>query len=432
MKELTAQAATSTYNFDQRLMIDSEFQAMAAEIERIARATDFNGVKLLDGSRTGQHDGSGLVSTGALKVHFATGNDSAEDYYYLNIGNATLAGLGLSQSTTWGDWANGFNFSGYGDSYYLEDLPHYVPWNEGRVAAFFRSPTGTFSVLGRIPAGATNVRIELLDMKDHDDVLSSFYSGNGNDNMQLFTASEKHIIGTVVGGSSWDFVNDINSDVTGRMREEWGFDPGASYDGSELNGTGGNVGFTPGAAGNIIDYNGMSIGYSGDGNPQQNNSTGTINNTDYNSPAFKEYLTIDKVTEDLVLTVSSSPGAYGIVVSWDNMNGNMNALANSTSLAISIKTQDSAQKALERIDEAIIRKDKIRAHLGAMQNRLENTVSNLQIQAENLQAAESRISDVDVATELTEFTRNQVLTNAAVAMLAQANSLPQMALGLMQ
>ena len=67
-----------------------------------------------------------------------------------------------------------------------------------------------------------------------------------------------------------------------------------------------------------------------------------------------------------------------------------------------------------------------------MQNRLENTVSNLQIQTENLQAAESRISDVDVAEETAEFVRNQILTQAAVAMLAQANSMPQMALGLMQ
>jgi flagellin len=65
-----------------------------------------------------------------------------------------------------------------------------------------------------------------------------------------------------------------------------------------------------------------------------------------------------------------------------------------------------------------------------MQNRLENTISNLQIQAENMQAAESRISDVDVATEMTEFIRNQVLTQATVAMLSQANSLPQMALQL--
>ena len=85
---------------------------------------------------------------------------------------------------------------------------------------------------------------------------------------------------------------------------------------------------------------------------------------------------------------------------------------------------------LEKIDAAIVKKDKIRAHLGALQNRLENTISNLNIQAENLQAAESRISDVDVATEMTEFVRNQILTQSAVAMLSQANSLPQMAMQL--
>ena len=97
-----------------------------------------------------------------------------------------------------------------------------------------------------------------------------------------------------------------------------------------------------------------------------------------------------------------------------------------------ISTQHAAQRALNAINSAIDEKDKIRAHLGAMQNRLENTVSNLQIMAENLQAAESRISDVDVATEMTEFVRNQILTQSAVAMLSQANSLPQMALQLIQ
>ncbi len=63
-----------------------------------------------------------------------------------------------------------------------------------------------------------------------------------------------------------------------------------------------------------------------------------------------------------------------------------------------------------------------------MQNRLENTITNLNTQAENLQAAESRISDVDVATEMTEFVRRQILTQSAVAMLSQANSMPQMAM----
>ena len=99
---------------------------------------------------------------------------------------------------------------------------------------------------------------------------------------------------------------------------------------------------------------------------------------------------------------------------------------------ISIKTQQLAQQALDRLDNATVRKDEIRAHLGATQNRLENTVTNLTVQAESLQAAESRISDVDVATEMTTFVRNQVLTQSATSMLAQANAFPHMLLQLLQ
>ena len=201
MKELAEQAATGTYDSTQRLIIDSEYQQMASEITRIANATDFNGIKLLDGSLSGTHDGEGMKSTGSLKIHFGTGNDSAEDYYYINIGNSTASALGL---------------------------------------------------------------------------------GNANN-----------------GGAGHD-----------------------------------------------------------------------------------------------------------------------------------ISTQANAQRALDAINAAIVSKDNIRAHLGAMQNRLENTITNLEIQAENLQAAESQISDVDVAMEMTNFTRNQILTQSAVAMLGQANSLPQMALQL--
>ncbi len=95
MKELAQQAATGTYNSTQRLIINSEYQAMAAEINRIAHATDFNGIKLLDGSLAGNHDGSDLNSTGAMKIHFGPGNDSAEDYYYVEIESCTTEALGL-------------------------------------------------------------------------------------------------------------------------------------------------------------------------------------------------------------------------------------------------------------------------------------------------------------------------------------------------
>ena len=98
---------------------------------------------------------------------------------------------------------------------------------------------------------------------------------------------------------------------------------------------------------------------------------------------------------------------------------------------MNIATQENAQIALDAIDQAIEIKDNIRANLGAMQNRLENTVTNLEIQAENLQASESRISDADAAGEMTEFARSQILTRTATAMLAQANSLPGLLAGLL-
>lgn len=93
---------------------------------------------------------------------------------------------------------------------------------------------------------------------------------------------------------------------------------------------------------------------------------------------------------------------------------------------VRIETQQAAQEALVQINDAIIVKDKARAYFGSMQNRLENTISVETIQAENLQASESRISDADIATEMMNFVKNQILSQSAVAMLAQANSIPQM------
>jgi len=98
----------------------------------------------------------------------------------------------------------------------------------------------------------------------------------------------------------------------------------------------------------------------------------------------------------------------------------------------SIDTTANAQSALSTIADAITAKDTARARFGYKMNRLESTISVINNQAENLMAAESRISDVDVATEMATMTRTQVLAQAGVAMLAQANSVPQMALGLLR
>jgi len=99
---------------------------------------------------------------------------------------------------------------------------------------------------------------------------------------------------------------------------------------------------------------------------------------------------------------------------------------------ISVMTQSDADSAITTIQSALDRVSAERAKLGAVQNRLEHTINNLGTSAENLTAAESRIRDVDMAKEMMEFTKNNILTQAAQAMLAQANQVPQGVLQLLR
>ena len=99
---------------------------------------------------------------------------------------------------------------------------------------------------------------------------------------------------------------------------------------------------------------------------------------------------------------------------------------------MSLASPDDANRAIGTLDEALKKINKQRADLGAYQNRLEYTVNGLNIGAENLQASESRIRDTDMAKEMVEFTKNQVLTQAGTAMLAQANQSTQSVLSLLQ
>ncbi|MCR5046294.1 MAG: flagellin [Treponema sp.] len=99
---------------------------------------------------------------------------------------------------------------------------------------------------------------------------------------------------------------------------------------------------------------------------------------------------------------------------------------------ISLQAPDDANRAIGTLDEALKKVNKQRADLGAYQNRLEKTVVGLDIGAENLQASESRIRDTDMASEMVEFTKDQVLSQAGTAMLAQANQQTQNVLSLLR
>jgi flagellin len=135
-----------------------------------------------------------------------------------------------------------------------------------------------------------------------------------------------------------------------------------------------------------------------------------------------------------VFTVTDGAGgaADGFGADFDAETDFIESVTGAASGGLDITDSSAIATTLAAIDDAIVAKDNARASFGYKMNRLESTVSVLNIQAENLMTAESRVSDVDVATEMATMTRTQVLVQAGIAMLAQANAMPQMALTLLR
>jgi len=137
--------------------------------------------------------------------------------------------------------------------------------------------------------------------------------------------------------------------------------------------------------------------------------------------------------------LSGTSNAFSVFVGFrSGANNSISASLNNLDLTsiglngVNISTANNAQSALGNIDSAISAVASARAGYGSIQNRFEAAISNLQVTSENFNAADSRIKDADIAYETSKFTRNQVLVQAGVSVLAQANSLPQTALALLK
>ena len=500
MKELAEQAATGTYTTVQREIMNSEYIAMADEVDRIARATEFNGTKLLDGSLSDIHGGSGM------KVHFGTGNSSLEDYYFIKIGDVraqSSTGLRIGGDAANDIWGNtGGGPTGVGGPCCGGNGPETLD------EAFFTNATSGAFVYGY-------------------DYLGGDYTTANNTLTASGLATPSYIAGAyeVSSGSSLrDLINAVNAGTQSRIRVDFNVDAGTSmglqssgyldvclgenevYQFQYISGTGAFAGSTEGLdvahvisanatlarSALAVAINGSSMNYwamvsaganavfifrkdGGDFNSQigcdrgngttnalsaenavtwRNMETGEINSAGTTfALGGEDWGTLQgvKVGEHWGVTLNGRDVGNGFDLRiLDAGLGGLNLSGMSTLsgfdsrsfteyqdaadgawVGAHIRTQSHAQEALDAIQDAIERKDIVRANLGAYQNRLENTITNLTIMAENLQASESRISDVDVATEMTVFTRNNILAQAATSMLAQANSLPQLALTLL-
>lgn len=139
-----------------------------------------------------------------------------------------------------------------------------------------------------------------------------------------------------------------------------------------------------------------------------------------------------KLLDGSTSSISFQVGA-GTDPTINTLSANLSAVL-ATGLGIDVlglSSASAANTAMTAIDSAIDSVSRSRGRFGAMQNRLQYTINNLEVQAENLSAADSRIRDVDIAYETAQLARNSILQQAAVAMLAQANSQPQLALQLL-
>jgi flagellin len=129
-------------------------------------------------------------------------------------------------------------------------------------------------------------------------------------------------------------------------------------------------------------------------------------------------------SRDLRITTAGTNGVFNYDVDADGT-------ADAVNLA-GVDVSSAASTAITTIDNAIAAISDVRSELGAKQNRLEHTINNLSVTAENLTASESRIRDTDMAMEMANFTRHQILSQAGTSMLAQANQAPQNVLSLLR
>ena len=156
------------------------------------------------------------------------------------------------------------------------------------------------------------------------------------------------------------------------------------------------------------------------------------NNTDFNG--IKPLAAAGKNAGKMTFQIGPSKAEF---VTMESKDMTASALGQETNAALKTISVDGAttkagNSAISVINNVINEVSTYRATLGAMQNRLEHTINNLKVTSENITAAESRIRDTDMADEITAFTKNNILLQASQSMLAQANSVPQNILSLLQ
>ncbi len=405
MRELAVQSATDTNTANDRSKIQSEVDELAKEITRISNDTEFNTQNLMAG---------GLNNTfqiGANKDQNINLQIAAMDAFTLGVAGSTASssnyaagGTGITGITSTGRGMT--TGTGYNIDVVKTAATLSAAVTEGVNAGGHDASAAVTDATAYTGTTQKSFTIKVLTT-DGDQVTSAAYSTDGGTTYTLASVADNAGNSVVTLSDSLTFT--ITDGTNGNLAADdtWTFTVDPSTTTLQLQDSGSNN------IGSAVTVN-------------NNNTTAKLGDLSTNQTIDVSFsyagLATNSATFDIVAQNSTAA---------TTVNGAVTLKAD-TKAGLAVNTQSAANTAISTIDTAINSVSSERSKLGAYQNRLEHTIANLGTSSENLQSAESRIRDVDMAKEMMQFSKNNILSQAAQAMLAQANQQPQGVLQLLR
>lgn len=402
IRELAVQSANATNSDSDRLAIQDEVSQLVAEIDRVATNTKFNGTALLDGSFTSQ---AFQVGADAGETITITAIDSAlqED-----IGGSFTSSLTATATANVNDSAlvagtsflNGISVGASSSDGVSTDGDTYSALSKANALNAISSQTGVTVTANTELTASAAVMISSTAASD-----TFLLNGVEVEFDATGTAA------TTTAASAVTAINDLTSQT--------GVTAAADANGI--------LTFTAADGRNIVIANGagtgaISAGLSGAG---VGTSTGDLAYSS-GSQFGVQFTATATVTTAAAVISAGDTARFGVTA-------NVAATGSGVALSsLSVTSVANATQAITSVDNALSTINDTRATLGAYQNRFQSVVSNLQTTSENLSASRSRIVDADFAAETAQMTKAQILQQSGIAMLAQANSVPQNVLALLQ
>ena len=402
IRELAVQSANGTNSIVDRASLDAEAQQLVDEITRVAAQTSFNGLKLLDGSFTGQSFQVGANAGETISIA------SVADSRATALGSNILTGVGtvLGAGGVGVTKAAAADLTG-GNTVAVEAGLTVTTANGGTTAAFgYAAGADAKAVAAAINTNAGGVG-----------VTATAYNSA--------TLSGIAVAGTVsmtLNGSSISAAVADPTDLTALM---------GAINGAQ-GATGVTASFTSSSAKNSLT---LSTTDGRDISVLDFNNTGATKTAVFSGVTLTGGAATDSSIKSGYVSLESSKGAITLAgANTDVFTSATQASAFSALNAISLTGSNgvNASAALAVVDAALAQVTSTRGALGAYQNRFGSAIANLQTTAENLSASRSRIQDADFAAETANLTRAQILQQAGTAMLAQANAIPNNVLTLLR